>query len=165
MPNKLKSHNFAIFCFFGGTRKIVYAKYAGFFRTRREKHNLIKNSDFLWAGYYPSNSRRFIVDIFSITCNALYVIASENTGTPRDTVYPWGEGVCKHKTGDCRLRRLTGQKRSNRGPQKILSYFWGKGVCKYKTGDCRLRRLTGQKRSIRRVCDELTICVIINIIY
>jgi len=33
---------FAIFCFFGGTRKIVYAKYTGFFRTRRENHNLIK---------------------------------------------------------------------------------------------------------------------------
>ena len=29
-------------------------------------------------------------------------------------LYPWGKGVCKHKTGDCRLRRLTGQKRSIR---------------------------------------------------
>ncbi len=38
----------------------------------------------------PSNSRRFIGDIFSITCNALYVIASENTGPRRDTVYLWG---------------------------------------------------------------------------
>ena len=33
-----------------------------------------------------------------LTCNALYVIASENTGTPRDTVYPWGKGINKQKT-------------------------------------------------------------------
>ena len=45
---------------------------------------------------------------------------AQQSGTPRDTVYPWGKGVCKHKTGDCRLRRLTGQKRSNRGPHGIL---------------------------------------------
>ena len=49
-PNKLKSHNFAIFCFFGGTRKIVYAKYTGFFRTRRENHNLIKILTFWGRG-------------------------------------------------------------------------------------------------------------------
>jgi len=42
------------------------------------------------------------------------VIASRNMGTPKDTLYFWGEGVCKHKTGDCRLQRLTGQKRSIR---------------------------------------------------
>ena len=33
-----------------------------------------------------------------VPCNALYVIASENTGTPRDTVYPWGKGINKQKT-------------------------------------------------------------------
>ena len=44
----------------------------------------------------------------------LNVIASENTGTPRDTVYSRGKGVCKHKTGICRLRQLTGQERSIR---------------------------------------------------
>lgn len=35
-------------------------------------------------------------------------------GTPKDTLYFWGKGVCKQKTGDCRLRRLTGQERSIR---------------------------------------------------
>ena len=38
------------------------------------------------------------------------VIASGNTGTPRDTVYPWGKGINKQKTNNCRLRRLFGQK-------------------------------------------------------
>ena len=33
-----------------------------------------------------------------LTCNALYVIASENTGTPRDTVYSRGKGINKQKT-------------------------------------------------------------------
>jgi len=33
-----------------------------------------------------------------VPCNALYVIASENTGTPRDTLYPWGKGINKQKT-------------------------------------------------------------------
>ena len=41
-------------------------------------------------------------------------IASGNTGTPRDTVYPWGKGVCKQKTTDCCLRQSVGQKRSIR---------------------------------------------------
>ena len=81
-----------------------------------------------------------------IPCNALYVILSENMGTPRDTVYPWGKGVCKHKTGDCRLRRLTGQQRSIRrvriprkgtilqNPRKILLYLRGeKGAHKQKS--------------------------------
>ena len=27
-----------------------------------------------------------------------FVIASENTGTPRDTLYPWGKGINKQKT-------------------------------------------------------------------
>ena len=44
----------------------------------------------------------------------LNVIASENTGTTRDTVYPRGKGVCKHKTTDCCLRQSVGQKRSIR---------------------------------------------------
>ena len=42
------------------------------------------------------------------------------SGTPRDTVYPWGKGVCEHKTTDCRLRQSVGQKRSYRGPRGIL---------------------------------------------
>ena len=37
-----------------------------------------------------------------VPCNALYVIASENTGTPRDTVYPWGKGAHKQKSEHCR---------------------------------------------------------------
>lgn len=36
-------------------------------------------------------------------------------GDPRGILlYPWGKGVCKHKTGDCRLRQSVGQKRSIR---------------------------------------------------
>ena len=79
-------------------------------------------------------------------------------------MYPWGKGINKQKTNNCRLRRLFGQKRSlwrathfmslraeNRGPRGILLYPWGKGVCKHKTGDCRLRQSVGQKRSIRRI--------------
>ena len=50
----------------------------------------------------------------SLPYEVLYVIASGKSGTPKDTLYFWGKGVCKHKTGDCRLRRLTGQKRSIR---------------------------------------------------
>ncbi len=46
----------------------MYAKYTGFFRTRRENHNLIKFSPFL------------------------------GLGTPRDTVYSWGEGANEQKT-------------------------------------------------------------------
>ena len=34
----------------------------------------------------------------AIPCNALYVIASGNTETPRDTVYPWEKGINKQKT-------------------------------------------------------------------
>ena len=92
------------------------------------------------------------------------VIASEKSGTPRDTVYSRGKGINKQKTDNCRVRRLFGQKRSlwrathimslraeNRGPRGILLYPWGKGVCKHKTGDCRLRQSVGQKRSIRRI--------------
>jgi hypothetical protein len=44
----------------------------------------------------------------------LNVFASENAGTPRDTVYSRGKGVCKHKTTDCCLRQSVGQKRSIR---------------------------------------------------
>ena len=36
------------------------------------------------------------------------------SGSPRDTVYSRGKGVCKHKTTDCRLRQSVGQKRSIR---------------------------------------------------
>ena len=54
------------------------------------------------------------------------ISTAQQSGTPRDTVYPWGEGVCKHKTGDCRLRRLTGQKRSNRGTPKDTFVLLGR---------------------------------------
>ena len=37
-------------------------------------------------------------------CNELFVIASGNQGTPRDTVYPWGKGAHKHKSERYRLR-------------------------------------------------------------
>ena len=43
-----------------------------------------------------------------------------NQGTPRDTLYPWGKGVCEQKTTDCCLRQSVGQKRSYRGPRGIL---------------------------------------------
>ena len=31
------------------------------------------------------------------SAHTLYVIPSENMGTPRDTVYPWGKGAHKQK--------------------------------------------------------------------
>ena len=43
----------------------------------------------------------------------------KNRGPQKILSYFWGKGVCKHKTGDCRLRRLTGQKRSIRRVHKI----------------------------------------------
>ena len=41
-------------------------------------------------------------------------LRAEKRGPQKILLYFWGKGVCKHKTGDCRLRRLTGQKRSIR---------------------------------------------------
>ena len=49
--------------------------YTRIFGTRREKHNLIK----------------FIGKVFCVILRSL-------TGTPRDTVYPWGKGINKQKT-------------------------------------------------------------------
>ena len=67
---------------------------------------------------------------YTFKCNAYYVISTmpfvlfrakhfmslraEKRGPQKILSYFWGKGVCKHKTGDCRLRRLTGQKRSIR---------------------------------------------------
>ena len=65
----------------------------------------------LFTGNLLQNFRAIFI---FIPCNALYVFASENTGTPRDTVYSRGKGVCKHKTTDCCLRQSVGQKRSIR---------------------------------------------------
>ena len=55
------------------------------------------------------------------TSKRVSVIACDNviskaklSGTPRDTVYSRGKGVCEHKTTDCRLRQSVGQKRSIR---------------------------------------------------
>ena len=42
------------------------------------------------------------------------------SGTPRDTLYSRGKGVCEQKTTDCCLRQSVGQKRSYRGPRGIL---------------------------------------------
>ena len=42
--------------------------------------------------------RRLLANACVFPCNALFVIESEKTGTPRDTVYPWGKGVNKQKT-------------------------------------------------------------------
>ena len=55
------------------------------------------------------------------TSKRVSIIACDNviskaklSGTPRDTVYSRGKGVCEHKTTDCRLRQSVGQKRSIR---------------------------------------------------
>ena len=42
--------------------------------------------------------------LLSLARNALYVIARHKSGTPRDTVYPWGKGAHKHKSERYRLR-------------------------------------------------------------
>ena len=47
-----------------------------------------------------------------------YVIASGKRGPQKILSYFWGKGVCERKTGDCRVRRLTGQKRSIRRGEK-----------------------------------------------
>ena len=49
-PTLIKSHNFAIFCFFGGTRKIVYAKVHWIFPNPPRKTQSHQNSDFLEQG-------------------------------------------------------------------------------------------------------------------
>ena len=41
-------------------------------------------------------------------------LRAKKRGPQKILLYFWGKGVCKHKTGNCRLRRLTGQKRSIR---------------------------------------------------
>ena len=90
---------------------VAYDKYARSQELAKKRQNLIKILPFWEKLIFKHPKGCFFI---SIPCNALYVILSENMGTPRDTVYPWGKGVCKHKTGDCRLRRLTGQQRSIR---------------------------------------------------
>ena len=82
--------------------------------------------------YFLTNKLLFIPYEVLCHCEAPPIM-----GTPKDTLYFWGKGVCKHNTGDCRLRRLTGQKRSIRRvaisrkgilviiPCKILSYLRG----------------------------------------
>ena len=82
--------------------------------------------------YFLTNKLLFIPYEVLCHCEAPPIM-----GTPKDTLYFWGKGVCKHNTGDCRLRRLTGQKRSIRRvaisrkgilviiPRKILSYLRG----------------------------------------
>ena len=52
--------------------------------------------------------------IYILPCNALMSLRAEKRGPQKILLYFWGKGVCKHKTGNCRLRRLTGQKRSIR---------------------------------------------------
>ena len=69
---------------------------------------------FIVFGFDRQNGTYCVILSFIIIRTKYSVIASGNKGTPRDTVYPWGKGVCKHKTGDCRLRQSTGQKRSIR---------------------------------------------------
>ena len=122
----------------------MYAKYTRIFRTPKETSKSHQNSDFLGfrgprgilctRGEKEHTSKRVSVIVpdnaISKTKCATRTRLRTNLsrtpkihqnsdflgilGTPRDTVYPWGKGVCKHKTGDCRLRRLTGQKRSIR---------------------------------------------------
>ena len=103
-PSLQNRHNFAIFCFFGGTRKIVYAKVHWNFQNPPRKPQSHQNSDFL------------------------------GLGTPRDTVYPWGEGANEQKTNKRIKISLFGQKQdlrrvralvrtcqeTSRGPHKIL---------------------------------------------
>ena len=68
----------------------------------------------------PSNSRRFKwggrirVNIILRATHLMSLRGIAKSGSPRDTVYSRGKGVCKHKTTDCRLRQSVGQKRSIR---------------------------------------------------
>ena len=87
-----------------------------------------------------------------------YVIASGKRGPQKILSYFWGKGVCKHKTGDCRLRRLTGQKRSIRRAegnhiikptQDTFVLAWRKRRKQVKDKQTNAIRLFGQKRSLR----------------
>ena len=53
-------------------------------------------------------------------CNALSVIASENTGSPRDTLYPWGKGARKQKIEHYFNNAISNAKHTTRGQQGVL---------------------------------------------
>ena len=82
------------------------------------------------------------------------------SGSPRDTVYSRGKGVCKHKTTDCRLRQSVGQKRSIRRisrkghriikpTQDTFVLAWRKRRKQAKDKQTNAMRLFGQKHSLR----------------
>ena len=75
-------------------------------RTCQETSKSHQNSGFL-GGVIGAN-----IILRATHLMSLRVIAK--SGSPRDTVYSRGKGVCKHKTTDCRLRQSVGQKRSIR---------------------------------------------------
>ena len=64
-----------------------------------------QNSDFLG---------KLILCLFYSVRSTMSLRGIAKLGSPRDTVYSRGKGVCKHKTTDCRLRQSVGQKRSIR---------------------------------------------------
>ena len=75
-------------------------------RTCQETSKSHQNSDFLGGGIR--------VNIILRATHLMSLRGTAKSGSPRDTVYSRGKGVCKHKTTDCRLRQSVGQKRSIR---------------------------------------------------
>ena len=96
-PSLQNRHNFAIFCFFGGTRKIVYAKVHWIFQNPPRKPQSHQNSDDFGIN----------IDLICAVFGVVFLIKILTIiilGTPRDTVYPWGKGAHKQKSERYRLR-------------------------------------------------------------
>ena len=106
-----------------------------------------------------SNSTIYILSLrYPVQRTLCHCEASPIMGSPKDTLYFWGKGVCKHKTGDCRLRRLTGQKRSIRRAegnhiikptQDTFVLAWGKRRTQTKEWALSLAIMWFQKCSYR----------------
>ena len=71
------------------------------------------------CGYLISFGTKYLMSLqcgvhISFGTKYFMSLRAENRGPRGILLYPWGKGVCKHKTGDCRLRQSVGQKRSIR---------------------------------------------------
>lgn len=69
--------------------------------------------------FFPANTNIYqnshrVIGVLCGLRQGVLSLRAENRGPRGILLYPWGKGVCKHKTGDCRLRQSVGQKRSIR---------------------------------------------------
>ena len=78
-------------------------------------HSILRTSPF--KGQEPNHRLAFggcLQTLAFFRATHFLSLRAKKRGPQKILLYFWGKGVCKHKTGDCRLRRLTGQKRSIR---------------------------------------------------